>query len=143
MDAHKAKFMYWFRWISLLPGTILAGILSAFPVHWILYMTLTGSGIIKPYPELPERILTPFAFGLIFVWAPYKIAPTNRYKCSIAFFALWIIIWGVFLAIAIMNVNLFGLSLTLKYGGVAFGMGFVGSVVGLLIVKHQNRAEVD
>jgi ABC-type sugar transport system permease subunit len=40
-------------WIAVIPGAIIAGILILFPVHWVLYQTLTN--FIDPYPEAPEK----------------------------------------------------------------------------------------
>ena len=48
------QFKYWLRWLAVLPGALLGGILLCFPLHWILYRTFTE--FIDPYPELPERI---------------------------------------------------------------------------------------
>jgi len=37
----KKDFKYWLRWLAVLPGALFAGILANFPLHWILYSTLS------------------------------------------------------------------------------------------------------
>jgi hypothetical protein len=62
-------FKYWLSWISVLPISLISGVLIIFPVHWVLYQTLSGgdSPFIAPYPELPEKILQPFFTALVIV----------------------------------------------------------------------------
>ena len=57
------------RWLVVLPGAIVGVVVALFPLHFVLYQTLTGSGIVEPYPQLPERLLGPLVSALAFVWA--------------------------------------------------------------------------
>ena len=89
----KRGIKYWLRWIGILPISLLAGMLSSFPLHWILKNTLSNSysPLITPYPELPERILTPFAMALTFVCVSSWIAPEHKFKTAILFAVIWIL----------------------------------------------------
>ena len=84
--------MHWLRWIAVLPGALLGGILMVFPLHWILYNTL--SNFIEPYPELPERILTPFVVALGFVALGARIAPERKMEVAVVLFGLWMVLLG-------------------------------------------------
>jgi hypothetical protein len=90
---------YWLRWFAVLPTSVLAGFLATFLLHLILYLTLTVSGIVAPYPELPERLLTPFVFFLAFVWSGPWVAPDYKYNTTLALFCL--ILLGLRLSIMV------------------------------------------
>jgi hypothetical protein len=83
---------YWFRWVAVLPGGFLAGILATFPMHWILYLTLAHKGAslfgiiefengvdIRPIEEL----LTPFVIAFTYILVGYEIAPKYKFKTAI------------------------------------------------------------
>ena len=42
----KKDFTYWLRWVAILPGALIAGILSTFPLHWLLYIAFAHNGTI-------------------------------------------------------------------------------------------------
>lgn len=125
------------RWVAVLPGALLAGLIAAFPLHWMLYSTLTN--FVDPYPELPERILTPLAFGLAFVWGGSRIAPKNRMKTALVLFGIWMVPLGGFVFLALSGGTWMGQTLNLQGGGLAALMSGLGGGVGLYIARRQSR----
>lgn len=125
------------RWIAVLPGSIIAGIAMTFVLHFILYFTLTK--FVSPYPEFPERALTPFAIAATFIWAGCAIAPNNKLKVGIVLFAIWIFLAGGFIMITLTDGKWFGKSLHLEANAVAPIMGIVGAFVGLYLVTKKGK----
>lgn len=89
------------RWLTVLPGAAVCGFLSTFALHWVLYGTLTASGVVEPYPELPERLLTPFAVALAFVWAGSRIAPSRKVETAAVLFGAWLLLVGAGIALSL------------------------------------------
>jgi hypothetical protein len=130
-----AKITYCLRWLAVIPGALLAGILSTFPLHLALYYTLTQ--FIDPYPQLPERILTPGVIAGTFVWAGAKIAPARKIETGIVLFGLWMLLLGGSLAVALFHVEIGNRQIDLQYGGLGNVASFIGAVVGFLIAKNE------
>src|SRR6266853_4469672 len=63
-----AKITYWLRWLAVIPGALLAGILSKFLLHLALYYMFTEATDPPYYPELPEQILTPGVMVGTLLW---------------------------------------------------------------------------
>jgi hypothetical protein len=124
------------RWTAVLPGAIIAGIAITFVLHYILYFTLTK--FVSPYPEFPERALTPFTIAATFIWAGCAIAPNNKLKVGIILFAIWIFLAGGFIMITLTDGKWFGKSLHFETNGVAPIMGIVGAFVGLYLVTKKD-----
>ena len=89
-------------WIIILPGSFLAGIIILFPVHWILYSTL--SHFIEPYPEMPERILGPMATSFIMVKTASHLAPSHKKIVAIIMATILIFIIGFGLALGYFEI---------------------------------------
>jgi len=137
----KKDFKYWLRWIVVFPGALLTGIFSTFPLHWILYSTLRNNLIfIDPYPELPERLLSPFVTALTFVWVGFNIAPEHKFKTAIILFGIYIVLASGTAFLTLSGTNLIGYKLYLQSGGVGLIMGIAGATIGLFIAqKHALR----
>jgi hypothetical protein len=114
---------YWARWVAVLPGSVLAGVLMTIPLHLVLYSTL--SNFIDPVPELPERVLTPLVIG-----------------ATIVLFGLWMLLLGGSVALTLFAVNIQGRRLFFQGGGLAPVMAFAGGLVGLLIARKQAKAGI-
>ncbi|TDH26896.1 hypothetical protein EXU57_08810 [Segetibacter sp. 3557_3] len=127
------------RWICVLPGAIAAGLLSTVILHFVLYTTL--SKFVSPYPQLPERALTPFAISLAFVWLGTKIAPNNRFKTGLILFFIWIALALGVIVYTLIGGKLFGSTLDLQFNGVAPLLGILGSVIGILLVKRKYAVQ--
>jgi hypothetical protein len=126
------------RWIAVLPGSFLAMLLSSFPLHLVLYQTLTGSGIVEPYPEAPERILSPLAATLAFIWAGSRIAPSRKMETAIALFGLVLLMVGVALTLAVVGFRDGNTGFGLRFGGLPNAAGIAGAFIGLYIAYREN-----
>lgn len=134
---------HWLSWIKVLPISIIAGLLVDFPVHWVLYSTLSGgdSPFITPYPELPERILAPFFRALVVVRVSALIAPEHKFKTAFIFAIIWILGAGAFFVLAYLGFQTDRIQLDLTAGGLPMIMGVIGAVVGLYVVKRHLTEE--
>ena len=115
--------------------------LSAFPLHFVLYQTLTGSGIVEPYPETPERILMPLVGAIVFIWAGAWVAPNHKFKVATVLFTLWLLLLAGAVVLVLSGADLGGLQFNLEGGGLAPIMALVGAIAGLYIVRKQNVTE--
>lgn len=125
------------RWIAVLPSSILAGIAMTFVLHFILYFTLTK--FVTPYPEFPERALTPLVIAATFIWTGCEIAPNNKLKVGIVLFAIWMFLAGGFIMLTLTGSKWFGKSLYLEANGIAPIMGIVGAFIGLYLVTKKDK----
>jgi drug/metabolite transporter (DMT)-like permease len=130
---------YWLRWLAVIPGAVVGGVLLTFPLHWILYNTL--SNIIDPYPELPEQILTPLVIAAGVVWVGARIAPARKIATAVVLLGLWMVFLGGMAAVMVSRGNIGGREVSL---GVGLGpvMAVVGGVVGLLVVRNEVKGRV-
>ncbi len=125
------------RWILVLPMSIISAIFILFPLHWILIFILNH--FITPYPELPERLLTPFFISLTFVLTGSVIAPKYKFYTSVFLFSILIILSGILIWVLLNNIMWFGSTLELQYGGVPFYLSILGSFIGLYIVSKKFK----
>lgn len=131
------------RWIAVLPGAVICALLSTFPLHWVLYGTLTASGVVEPYPELPERLLTPFAVGLAFVWAGSRIAPSRRVESAAVLFGAWLLLVGAGLALSLTGARIGDSQIHLQWGGLGLAGGMVGAFLGFYLIRREELANVN
>ncbi len=136
-------FKYWLSWIGVLPISLIAGVLIDFPIHWVLYRTLSGgdSPFITPYPEFPERILAPFFRALVIVCIGAFIAPEHKFKTAIILATFWTFGAGASFVLGYLGFHTDSVQLDLTAGGLPVIMGVVGAVVGLYIVKKKLSEE--
>ena len=127
------------QWAALFPGAILGAVVCTFLLRLVLYQTLTGSGLIEPYPESIERILTPLALAIGVVWAGSKIAPSYNFKVAVALCGLWILMTAGMATLALVGTQIGDGQLHLKYGGVSSVFSIAGAVLGLLIVRGESN----
>jgi hypothetical protein len=125
------------RWILVLPMSIIAAIVILFPLHWILIFSLNH--FVTPYPELPERLLTPFVFSLTFVLTGSKIAPNYKFYSSVFLFSIFMLLTGVYIWFISNNIKWFGEVLMFQNGGVPFYFGIIGSFTGLYLVSKDLK----
>lgn len=129
------------RWLAILPGAVVCALLSTFLLHWVLYGTLTYSGIVEPYPEAPERFLTPFAMALSFVWAGSQIAPRHRVETAAVLFGTWLLLSGAAYALGLDGARIGGTQLHLHYGGFALAGGIVGAFIGFYLIRRDELCQ--
>jgi ABC-type sugar transport system permease subunit len=109
------------RWIFVLPGAAITGLLATFPLHWALYLGLAHGETISGVDINPiEYNLYPLVIAVTFVLAGYEIAPNHKFAVSIALTCTWI-------------VSFVALSLLLPAPQVQFGVRGVGSLFGSLL----------
>lgn len=125
----KKYFTYWLRWIAVLPGALIAGILSTFPLHWLLYFTFAKGETISGVNIRPiEYAIYPFVTAIVFILVGAEIAPMYKFRTAIALAILYIMsVIGVFF-------------LGPKYGvyGI-FEARSIGPVIGLLLGLYIVR----
>ncbi|MBI4531504.1 MAG: hypothetical protein HY709_08255 [Candidatus Latescibacteria bacterium] len=131
------RVKYWLRWLVVLPGALVAGVLATLPLHWILYSTL--SNFVEPYPELPERALTPSVIAVVYVWAGSKIAPEYKMETAIGLSGLWMALLGGFIFLTLSDGAWMGRELYFQGGGLAPVMALVGASTGLYVVRRQLK----
>jgi len=124
-------------WVAVLPASILAGLLVLFPVHWILYNTLTR--YVQPYPELPERIIGPFATACVMVKTASYVAPSYKIIVATILTVFWIFIAGGGFALSYFNVD----SGTYKYSLIAGGLPIISGVIGAIIALISELRNSD
>jgi hypothetical protein len=100
-DQQSKPKNYWLRWVGVLPGALLAGLLATFPLHWTLYFTLAHGETISGVNITPiERAMYPFVIALCYIVAGFKIAPKHKFKTSVilavlyALFFIGLIVWA-------------------------------------------------
>ncbi len=136
-------FKYWLSWIGVLPISLFAGVLVTFPVHWVLYQTLSGgdSPFITPYPELPERLLGPFFTALVIVWVGSQVAPQYKFKTALILATIWVIGAGGAFVLGYLGYHFSNIQLNLRAGGLPIIMGVLGTIVGLYLVNKTILEE--
>jgi len=131
----KKDVKYWLRWLAVLPGALLAGVLAGFPLHWVLYGTL--SNFIEPYPELPERLLWPFVVNGVFIWVASRIAPQYKVVTSVILFGLCMFLIGGFVFLTLSGHNWMGHKLYLRGGGIGPMMALAGAATGIYFAHRD------
>ena len=116
-------------------------LLSMFPLHLMLYQTLTGSGLIEPYPELPERLLGPLVATLAFVWAGSRIAPSRKIETAIALFGVMLLCSGASFALGLSGAHFGNVSYSLQFCGLPAVAGIAGAFIGLYLVHRENSED--
>ncbi|MCD6250584.1 MAG: hypothetical protein J7J98_09670 [candidate division Zixibacteria bacterium] len=129
----------WLRWIAVLPAALLATILSAFPLHFVLYQTLTGSGIVDPYPETPERVLLPLVASMAFIWVGANVAPSHKLKVATSLLVPWLLLLVSAVVMALNSSNLWGMQFSSEEIGLPTVLSIFGAIAGLYIVRKQNQ----
>lgn len=130
-----------FRWILFLPLAILAAIIITFPLHWILYMTLSGGQdpFITPYPELPEKLLQPFCSGLAFVYVSAHLAPKYKIQIAAITTAIWCLLAVVAIVLGYSEFSINRTTFNLDYLGFPIMFGVAGAVLGYILTKKSLK----
>ena len=141
----KKNFTYWLRWVYVLPGALIAGILSTFPLHWILYFLFNGEetdlGSVKFFIQLfghgmsykdIEYAIFPFVVAIVFVLVGSEIAPMYKFRTAITLAVLYIM----------FAIGAFSLGVKSGYEfsfGVRSADPIIGLLVGLYIVRRKEK----
>ncbi len=138
----ERDFIYWIRWIAVLPVSVAGGFLIDFPLHWLLYSTLSGgeNPIVTPYPRLPELLLAPFFRAFFFIWASSKIAPEQKLITAYILGAIWIFAAGGAFALGFIGYQKDYFQLALVANGFPVFFGILGVFLSLVVV-NKNLAK--
>ena len=141
-------YKYWLRWFAVLPGSILAGLLATFPLHWILYFLFNKEeadlGSVKSFIQIfvhgmsykdIEYMLYPFVIALIFVLVGYRIAPKFKFKTSVVLFGIYTFIWLIS-AFAALFLKIDGVQLPFSVRQI---LALLGAAIGLYISSLMNK----
>lgn len=118
-------------WIGVLPGAILGGFLTTFPLHWILYGTLVSGSIVTGVNINPiERFLSPFVIAFTFILIGSYIAPNRKFKTAVILTILYFI---AFLSFFIFMSE----QVAFEIRGIG---ALVGSLLGLFVAKRKYKS---
>jgi hypothetical protein len=131
------------RWLGVLPGAFVCALLATFPLHWILYGTLTSSGIVQPYPEAPEQLLGPLVSALAFVWAGSWIAPFRKVEIEVVLLGALLLLIGVLFAFWITGTRIGHSQLYLRLAGLPPIGAVAGAFISLCLVRRKNAADLE
>jgi hypothetical protein len=124
------------RLILILPTGVLSGIIATFILHLLLVNTL--SHFVTPYPQFPERILTPFAFCIFFVLGGSMVSPFNKSKTAILLFTLQLTLIQLLIFLIEYKINWFGKILEYKEGGLPTYLAIIGGYIGFYLTSKQD-----
>lgn len=129
------------RWIAVLPGAIVAAVLSLIPLHLFLYIIFTR--FVEVYPEMPEQILAPAVLSGVFIWVGSKISPAYKLETAIALLGIWMFLVGGFVFLTLGGSGVNGGQLYFKYGGVPTLTAVIGAIVGFIVVWVERKEIAD
>jgi hypothetical protein len=139
MTREASKTAEVLRWLSVIPGGVLAGFLILFPLHWVLYFTLVkGEMIQMPMEDMApiERFLSPVLSSIFFVFAGAMIAPRKQVLVSYVLFSLSLFARiGVLLVAVAQQLDL-DLSV---YGILRLLVSSLAGALGILIVTLKTK----
>jgi len=131
------ELKYWLRWLAVLPGAIIAGILATFPLHWMLYLTLVKGEVISGVNIEPiEYLLYPFIISVTFIYSGYNIAPKYKFKTAIILFILYSITWLTVVTFSFFKGSIGGVNLDFSLRTV---LALLGSFIGLFFSKKSDK----
>ncbi len=91
-DDKTISIKYWLRWAGVLPGAVLIGLLSTFPLHWMLYITLAHGETISGVNIAPiERVIYPAVIAFAYIVGGFNLAPTRKFQTTIVLTFLYLI----------------------------------------------------
>jgi len=119
----------WFRWLILIPATIGLTVLYAIYVNPVLTQGF-GKNI--------EHALNPFISFALVVLIAYLIAPSYKFKTSLIFGCLSLLLPFVGIIIVLTGIKIGGEEQYVLDGGIAIFTTIAGLAVGLLITWKLN-----
>lgn len=139
MRQSNSRLIFWCRWIAVLPGAILAIIFANIVLHLTLYQTLTGSGFVKPYPELPERLLIPLTSAIGFIWGGAHIAPARRDDTAAVLFGFFTGLQSSLVVMILCGQTLMGERMYFRDYGANIVFSYGGALWALLAVRRAEK----
>ena len=136
-------FLYWLRWLAVLPAGLVAVLVVSFPIHWavlIIASTRSGDDSIGLWdlpPETLERLGQAFFAPLALVYIGAKVAPAFKLHTAGVLMLLYAMGLGAGMMYAAM-IGAYEDLLWLEFGGVAV-LGVVGVIAGGYSVYDSQR----
>jgi len=139
----NTKIKYWLRWVAVLPGAFIAGLLITLPLHLLLYMAFAYNGMLFGIIELPPRAdigieytIYPFFIAVAFILAGYKIAPKYKFRTAIVLFGIYTILWLVVSLMSLFGGNIYGFNA--QFSGRTV-LAFLGAILGLYLARQDAK----
>lgn len=126
-----------------MPLAFIAAFIADFPLHWILYATLSGGDnpFITPYPKTPEIILSPFVHGLVLVWISAQVVPSKKMNVAYILYGAWIFIsLGSYILLKLGVFDSFPIKLVENIWTVIAGI--LGCHIGVFAIRTQLQKEI-
>jgi hypothetical protein len=129
----KRDFIYWLRWVGVIPGAFFCGSLAYFLLHWI-----RSAAISDPYMFV-ETPLAAFIFTFAFVWAVPYIAPENKHITTIVLSVILVVLVNGLIFLSLFGTPLEGYHLFLISNGLGAIMTILGAILGFYASKNEIR----
>ena len=136
-----------FRWLAVLPGSIIAGFLITFPLHLLLYLAFANNGTLFGFIELPsgsnvpiEYAIYPFVVAITFIYTGYKIAPKNKFKTAIILFIGYLLTWSIISFVALSQNGFQSINMQFSYRTI---LALLGATIGLYSAKRSEKLKIN
>lgn len=127
------------RWIILLPSAfIMSVVVTPVVLHLVLYSSLTGSGFITPYPELPEILLSPSFIALVFIATVYWVSPSHKMITTAIATSIYVIAILTVMGLAYFEVRIADFQYTLPYKGMSSILAIIASISAFCLLRLDN-----
>ena len=145
------NFIYWLRWILVLPGAMVAGFLATFPLHWFVLLLFHNFGgeagevdllslkffalLIGKNAYLTEYNLYPAVIALFFIYGGSLIAPKYKFKTGLALFIIYVLVWLFVSYTAVFKGNIGGVNMWFSSRTI---FALLGAILGLYMAKRKQ-----
>lgn len=140
-------FLYWLRWLAVLPAAVVAVLVVSFPIHWAVLiftnMSKAEGGLLGLWdlpPETLERLGQAFFAPLALVYIGARVAPAFKLHAA----GVLLVLYAIGLGAALTYVSLIGAYegwLWLEFGGVVV-LGVAGVITGGYSVYDSQRGDL-
>ena len=126
------------RWLAVLPASILAALLVAFPLHWLtlLWQTVVPSATDSTgtlwllHPNVFERLGQALFTPVVMLYTASHVAPSHRFYAALAALLLYLVLLGVALGYIFLVFDPHQSWGYLEMGMIT-GLGITGAIWGL------------
>ena len=132
------------RWLAVLPMAIVAALLVMFLLHLVIFQTFHKSmdedfliRLPKADCENMERFLQPCVSAIAFVYFGARTSPKAHVKTGAILCCIWLL--GAFVAsLVVANIITISSNVQFQPTYIRISFGAIGSLLGLLIVRHKS-----
>ncbi len=139
----RKTFLFWLRWVAVLPTAALSAILVTFPVHWavLIFTGFAGNddsiGLWDLPPETLERLGYAFFVPFSFVGLGARTAPAYKLHAAILLVILWAMVLGAAMMYTSTLGGLQGWDWARLASAIVLGVG--GMIAGIYWVYDEER----